>query len=88
MIIVGQFLTNREEKIAKRWAAKQNSFITRKGKIISWVGVILFALGILPLLSLPQWIKTLFFGIGLFMIIFGIFPNFIIVIGKSKPKTE
>ena len=92
-------LTSREEKIAKRCAAKYNSFIIRNGKIICWIGVVLFGLGILPFIPLPEWLMTLFLFIGTPMIIYGVFSDFIIVIGKlynrnkekeieSKPKTE
>jgi len=81
-------LTSREEKIAKRCAAKQDSFIIRNGKIIVWVGVVLFTLGILPLIPLPQWIKTLFLDIGMFMIIYGIFSDFIIIIGKLYNRSK
>jgi hypothetical protein len=90
-------LTSREEKIAKRCAAKYNSFIFRNGKIIGWIGVVLFGLGILPLIPLPEWLKILFFSMGILMIIHGVFSDFITVIGKlyelnkeieSKSKTE
>jgi hypothetical protein len=81
-------LTIKEEKIAKRCAAKYNSFIFRKGKMIGWTGVVLFGLGILPLIPLPEWLKTLFFSIGGLMIIHGVLSDFIIVIGKLYNLSE
>ncbi len=88
-------LTSREEKIAKRCAAKHNKFIFRSGKIICWTGVVLFGLGILPFIPLPEWLKTLSFSVGFLMIICGILSDFITIIGKlynrnreieNKPK--
>ena len=90
-------LTTREEKIAKRCAAKYNVFIIRNGKIIGWVGVVLFGLGILHLIPFSEWLNIFSFSIGTLMIIYGVFSDFIIVIGKlynrnkeieSKRKTD
>jgi len=75
-------LTTREEKIARRCAAKYNSFLIRKGKVLCWIGVVLFGLGILPFVTLPEWLKTVFSTIGALMIIYSILSDFIIVIGK------
>lgn len=74
-------LTPREKKIAIRCATQYKRLLFRNGKIIGWVGVILFGLGIVPMVP-SEWPKTLSLYIGILLITHSVFSDFITVIGK------
>jgi hypothetical protein len=75
-------LTAKEDKMAKRCAAQYKSFPVRHANIIGWLGVVLFALGLLPITVLNENIKSWLTTIPIFMIFYGMYSDLTIIIGK------
>ena len=79
-------LTKQERKLAEAAAKNYHRFIYRKSQIIGWIGVPIFALGILPFLSWPRWLVITFSTVGSFMIIFSCFGVVMSALGKLYEK--
>ena len=75
-------LTAKEEKVAKRCAVKYKGFIVRHANIIGWLGVIIFALAVLPHTGISENIKTWIRPISIFMIFYSVLSELTIIIGK------
>ncbi len=81
-------LTKQERKLAEFAAKSYHRLLYRKSEIIGWIGVPIFALGILPFFSWPSWLDELFSTAGFVLIIFGCFGVVMSGLGKLYEKTN
>ena len=81
-------LTRQERKLAEVAAKNYHRFFYRKSETIGWIGVPIFALGILPFFSLPRWLDITCTTVGSFMIILSCFGVVMSALGKLYKKAN
>ena len=75
-------LTKQERKFAEISVRRSQNLLFRYSQPIGWLGVILFGLGILKLLPLPEWCHKLFLEGGFFIIVISTLTFSMTIIGK------
>jgi Co/Zn/Cd efflux system component len=81
-------LTKEEKRLAERSLKKHKGFLCRKSGILGWIGVVLFAVGILPIFSLAEWIDDLLVSAGFVLLILSLISLCMRVIGKLYARIQ
>ena len=81
-------LTKQERKLAEVAAKNYHHLFYRKSETIGWIGVPIFALGVLPLFSWPSWLDILLSTAGFALIISSCFGVAMSALGKLYEKTN
>ena len=81
-------LTKRERKLAEVAARNYHHLFYRKSETIGWIGVPIFALGVLPLFSWPEWLYILLSTVGFVLVTSSCFGIVMSALGKLYEKTK
>ena len=75
-------LTKQERRLAEVAAKNYHRLFYRRSEIIGWIGVPIFALGILPFFSWPRWLDISFTTVGFCMVVLGCVGTLMSALGK------